>query len=125
MQDMYFKNKAEVRKYKIKGIVKDIFLYLFLTFFALFTLIPFYWMISTALKTSDELIQIPQKGFEKLNIQVSPEILSRMTLESSNSPQLMQYICFNINTAAKRQMIDAVTDELLTRSCQITTINLD
>lgn len=60
MQDMYFKNKAEVRKYKIKGIVKDIFLYLFLTFFALFTLIPFYWMISTALKTSDELIQIPQ-----------------------------------------------------------------
>ncbi len=60
MQDMYFKNKAEVRKYKIIGIVKDIFLYLFLTFFALFTLIPFYWMISTALKTSDELIQIPQ-----------------------------------------------------------------
>ena len=75
--------------------------------------------------TSEELIQIPQKGFKKLNIQVSPEILSRMTLESSNSPQLMQYICFNINTAAKRQIIDTVTDELLTLSCQITTINLD
>lgn len=60
MQDMYFKNQAEIRKYKIKGIIKDIFLYLFLTFFAIFTIIPFYWMIATALKTPEELIQIPQ-----------------------------------------------------------------
>lgn len=55
MQDMYFKNEKEIRMYKIKSIVKDIILYLILTFFALFTLIPFYWMISTALKSSAEL----------------------------------------------------------------------
>lgn len=68
MQDMYFKNEAEIKKYKAKMIIKDIFLYLFLTFFALFTLLPFYWMIATALKTSDELVQIPQAmypAFEK------------------------------------------------------------
>lgn len=59
MQDMYFENAREVRKYKAKMIVKDILLYLFLTFFALFTLLPFYWMIATALKSSEELIQIP------------------------------------------------------------------
>ena len=28
-----------------------------------------------------------------------------MKLESSNSPQLMQYICFNINTAAKEELM--------------------
>lgn len=55
MQDMYFKNEKEIRTYKIKSVVKDILLYLILTFFALFTLIPFYWMISTALKSSAEL----------------------------------------------------------------------
>lgn len=59
MQDMYFENAKEIRKYKAKRLVKDILLYLFLTFFALFTLLPFYWMIATALKSSEELIQIP------------------------------------------------------------------
>lgn len=59
MQDMYFENAREVRKYKAKMIIKDILLYVFLTFFALFTLLPFYWMIATALKSSDELIRIP------------------------------------------------------------------
>lgn len=65
MQDMYFKNKAEIRKYKIKGFIKDVLLYIFLTFFALFTLLPFYWMIATALKTSNELVQIPQALYPK------------------------------------------------------------
>ncbi|MBE6136836.1 MAG: carbohydrate ABC transporter permease [Erysipelotrichaceae bacterium] len=55
MQDMYFKNEKEIKIYKIKSVIKDIVLYLILTFFALFTLIPFYWMISTALKSSEEL----------------------------------------------------------------------
>lgn len=55
MQDMYFENEKEIKIYKIKRVFKDIALYLFLTFFALFTLLPFYWMISTALKSSEEL----------------------------------------------------------------------
>lgn len=59
MQELYFKNEKEVRIYKVKRVLKDIVLYLILTFFALFTLIPFYWMISTALKTSEELVLVP------------------------------------------------------------------
>lgn len=77
--------------------------------------------------TNDELIQIPQKGFKKLNIEASTEILSQMTLESAASPQLMQYICFNLSTAARQQqqVITTVTSALLNRSCQITTVNLN
>ena len=59
MQELYFKNEKEVRIYKVKRVLKDIVLYLILTYFALFTLIPFYWMISTALKTSEELVLVP------------------------------------------------------------------
>lgn len=59
MQELYFKNEKEVRIYKVKRVLKDIVLYLILTFFALFTLIPFYWMISTALKSSEELVLVP------------------------------------------------------------------
>ena len=75
--------------------------------------------------TDDELIQIPQKGFGKLNVEANQEILSQMTLESAASPQLMQYICFNLSMAAKKQVIDVVTNDLLTLSCQITTVNLN
>lgn len=77
--------------------------------------------------TNEELVQIPQKGFEKLNIAIDSHILQRMTLESSGSPQLMQYICFNIDIAAKQkhQSLIVVTEDLLILSCQITTINLD
>ena len=59
MQELYFKNEKEVRIYKVKRVLKDIVLYLILTFFFFFSLIPFYWMISTALKTSEELVLVP------------------------------------------------------------------
>ncbi|MBP3887311.1 MAG: ATP-binding protein [Cellulosilyticum sp.] len=75
--------------------------------------------------TDEELIQIPQKGFQKLNVVASPEILSQMTLESAASPQLMQYICFNLSLAANQKSINTVTHELLQLSCRITTVNLD
>lgn len=58
MEDMYFSNKKEVTKYKVRMVVKDIIVYLFLTFFALFTLIPFYWMIMTSFKSDAEIAMI-------------------------------------------------------------------
>ena len=50
MEERYFESKQEERKYKTIKIVKDVILYLVLTFFALFTLIPFMWMVFSAFK---------------------------------------------------------------------------
>lgn len=66
MENMYFKNDAELRKYKTIKIIKYTFIYIFLAIFALFTLLPFYWMIATSLKTTGELDFIPQNASETL-----------------------------------------------------------
>ncbi len=58
MENMYFENEKEVRKYKIINIVKKVFVYLFLTIFAVFTILPFYWMIATSFKSDAEIQSI-------------------------------------------------------------------
>lgn len=55
MEKRYFESKQEERKYKTIKIVKDVILYLVLTFFALFTLIPFMWMVFSAFKSTAEI----------------------------------------------------------------------
>lgn len=55
MEDMYFENKKEVAKYKTINIIKKVFVYLFLAIFAVFTILPFYWMIVTSFKSDAEM----------------------------------------------------------------------
>ena len=45
MEERYFNSVSEERRYKSAKLIKDIILYLVLTFFALFTLILFLWMV--------------------------------------------------------------------------------
>lgn len=45
-----------------------------------------YWNI-------DDLRQIAMSGFNKLNIEISPDIIGHFTAEAAGSPQLMQSIC--------------------------------
>ena len=45
---LYFADQGEARKYKIKQIVLKTLVYLFLTVFALFMLLPFVFMIITS-----------------------------------------------------------------------------
>ncbi len=59
MEDLYFENTKQIRKYKIISAIKTTLVYIFLIFFAIFTLVPFYWMLSTSFKTAEEVIQIP------------------------------------------------------------------
>lgn len=54
MEDTYYLT-SEAKKYRTIRIIKDIFLYIFLTFFAIFTLLPFYWMILTSVKSDAEI----------------------------------------------------------------------
>lgn len=51
-----FLDENELKKYKIKKTISTILTYTFLVLVALFILIPFYWMIATALRSDDELI---------------------------------------------------------------------
>lgn len=46
--------------------------------------------------TNDELIQIAEKGFAQLNVDLATSVKNRLASESFGSPQLMQSICLNL-----------------------------
>lgn len=48
-------SEEELRKYKIKKTLTNVGIYTFLVIFALFVILPFYWMIATSLRDSLEL----------------------------------------------------------------------
>lgn len=54
---------AELKKYKIKKAFANIGIYVFLIIIALYIIIPFYWMIATALRTELELASTQVKFF--------------------------------------------------------------
>lgn len=45
---------------------------------------------------ASDLVQIARKGFQALNIDISPSIDNRLAEEAFGSPQLMQCICLNL-----------------------------
>lgn len=51
-RDLYFADKAAMQRYKTLKFLSNFLMYGFLTFLALFILIPFYWMIATSLKSN-------------------------------------------------------------------------
>ncbi len=56
-------NKDQMKMNRIKNILFKIFLYSGLVLFAVFVIIPFYWMVLTALKSDTDLTSIPPKLF--------------------------------------------------------------
>lgn len=58
-EDLYFANEAQAKRFVRLNILKNVAIYALLVLGALFTLIPFYWMIATSLKNVEELTQIP------------------------------------------------------------------
>ena len=58
-------SEEELRKFKIKTTIGNILIYTFLVIFALFIIIPFYWMFATALRTTEELNQTTISFFPK------------------------------------------------------------
>lgn len=43
-----------------------------------------------------ELVQIAQAGFDTLNMDIAPSVVTKMSAEAFGSPQLMQTICLNL-----------------------------
>ena len=55
MQQDLFMTDDEKRRYKVKKVFTKIGIYIFLIIIALFIVIPFYWMVATALRSTNEL----------------------------------------------------------------------
>ena len=53
--ELYFANEAQAKRYARLNTLKLVVIYTLLTLGALFTLLPFYWMIATSLKSEPEL----------------------------------------------------------------------
>ena len=73
-------NSKEQEKNKTKRLIFTILLYTGLVLFALFVIIPFYWMILTSLKSNADLTVIPPKlllGINELNFQNFPNAFAR------------------------------------------------
>lgn len=70
----------------------------------------------------EELEQIAQKGFSKLNVEVKEEMIAKMAVESIHSPQLMQSICLNIGLLPDNYI--EITAEVIEESCRFTCTNL-
>lgn len=70
----------------------------------------------------EELIQIADKGFSELKIDVKANLMERMAEESIHSPQLMQSICLNIGLLPENSEI--ITEEMIEESCRFTCMNL-
>lgn len=58
-RELYFASPEELKRYKRKQLISNLFLYAFLSLVAAFILIPFYWMIITAFK-SNTLLELEQ-----------------------------------------------------------------
>ncbi len=58
-------SEEELRKFKIKRTIGNIGIYVFLVIVALFIIIPFYWMLATALRSEVELQQTKISFFPK------------------------------------------------------------
>ena len=62
-EDLYFANEAQAKRFARLNVIKNVIIYTLLALGALFTLIPFYWMIATSLKNVEELMRIPAVFF--------------------------------------------------------------
>lgn len=86
-QDLYFASDAQAKKFEIRRKVRLGFVYFFLAFFALFTLIPFYWMIITSFKTAEEVQAIPATF-----IALQPTFGNYMNVFAGDNSILLRYI---------------------------------
>lgn len=86
--DLYFESDAQAKAFIVKRRIKLFFVYFFLTIGALFTLIPFYWMIITSFKTTDEIIYSSPATLFPMN----PSIWSYQQIFSGEYNDLILYI---------------------------------
>ena len=66
---------------------------------------------------SEELAEIPNKGFSMLGVSAEQALIDRLVMECIDSPQTMQSICENIGYYISEDRI--LTDDDITKSCYL------
>lgn len=66
---------------------------------------------------SEELAEIPRKGFSMLGVSAGQDLIDRLVMECIDSPQTMQSICENIGYYLSEDKI--LKDEDITKSCYL------
>lgn len=103
-EDLYFENDAQARKYETQRRIKLFFIYFFLAVAALFTLIPFYWMIVTSFKDADELVRTPPTF-----IPLNPTFDNYKTVFNPDNSKLLTYILNTLIVACSTTVLVVIT----------------
>lgn len=65
----------------------------------------------------EELSQIPEKGFQMLEVKADKKLIDRLVMECIDSPQTMQSVCENIGYYLNEDRV--LKDEDITKSCYL------
>ena len=87
--------QRELKKQKTQNIVKNIFVYIFLTICALLAFLPFYWMLMTSVKTEFEYREVPPTFFPKTFQWKNYSVVLSQTSAGNTSGSFLQIL---INT---------------------------
>ena len=120
MAELYFADEGALRRYKAKRLASRIFLYFFITFFALFMLLPFVFMLVGSLTDADsfELFKgsadFKYIGFDKWNFKnfeaiFSTKIFNKITGKEIARPSFAQYYLNTLISAVGSTTVTVVT----------------
>lgn len=116
---MYFANNSELTKYRIKTVIIKVLLYLFLTIFALFMLLPFVFMIMGSLIDADAFekftlyADFSKLGFENWTFQNYIDIFATSYMDNLGNavarPSFAQYFLNTFIVAIGSTTVTIVT----------------
>ncbi len=86
-EDLYFANEKQAKHYEALRRLKLFFIYFFLAIAALFTLVPFYWMLATSFKTLEEVTRVPATFFPQ-----KPTFDNYLNVFNGSNSILIRYI---------------------------------
>ena len=106
-EDLYFESDAQAKKYVIQRRIKLGITYFLLVLAALFTLLPFYWMIITSFKTEGELLQAPPTFFP-----LEPTFENYSNVFNSKNSKLLGFIINTLFVSIATTILVVVTTVL-------------
>lgn len=120
MADLYFADEGALRRYKAKRIASRTILYIFITLFALFMLLPFVFMLVGSLTDAEsfEMFKTTSNfkyiGFDKWNFTnfeqiFSTQIFNKITGEPIARPSFAQYYLNTLISAVGSTTVTVVT----------------
>ncbi len=103
-EDLYFASDEQAKRYEAIRKIKLFFIYFALSIAALFTLVPFYWMLATSFKTLEEVQHVPATFFP-----VQPTIDNYMNVFNGSNSILIRYIGNTILVGVLTTILTVVT----------------